>query len=263
MSANSLRLSGRVALVTGAASGIGKAIAERLAAEGSAVAVTDIADEAGQAVARALQDGGAQAVYWRLDVASEPAWQQVVAEVVARFGGLDILVNNAGVHGRRQYVEDVDLDSWERDLAVLQTGVMLGMKTAAPALMKSRHASVINISSVFGIIGGFGLSPAYHAAKGAVRTLTKSVAVGWASKGIRVNSVHPGFIATPYLVAEPMSPEEKQWREQARQLMVDAAPMARLGAPEEVAAGVAFLASDDSSFMTGAELVIDGGYTAR
>jgi NAD(P)-dependent dehydrogenase (short-subunit alcohol dehydrogenase family) len=252
------RLTGRVALVTGGASGIGESTAGRLADEGAAVMVTDISDQRGRAVARELADRGLQAAYLHLDVASEADWVAVVQATVAEFGGLDILVNNAGVHGEREPIEDVTVEAWERSISILQTGVFLGMKCAAPALRRSPHGSVINISSIFGASGGFGGSPAYHAAKGAVRVLTKTTALHWADAGIRVNSIHPGFIATPLL-----SPDPSGGTSAMHQVMLDVTPMGRLGRPEEVAAGVAYLASDDASFITGSELYIDGGFMAR
>jgi NAD(P)-dependent dehydrogenase (short-subunit alcohol dehydrogenase family) len=255
------RLAGRVALVTGAASGIGKATAERLAAEGAAVMITDIDDDGGKAVACALGALGRPAAYLHLDVGSEQEWQRAVEGAVEQLGGLDILVNNAGVRGEPEPIEETSLASWDRSIAVLQTGVFLGMKWAAPALLKSGHASVINISSVFGASGGFGTSPAYHAAKGAVRILTKTAALRWARRGIRVNSVHPGFIDTPLL--HPDSACEPSRSGKFHQAILDVTPLGRLGRPEEVAAGVAYLASDEAAFVTGSELYIDGGYMAR
>ena len=248
------RLEGRTALVTGAASGIGKATAKRLADEGAAVLVTDIQVEAGEATVAELRAAGARAAFIRHDVTSEADWQAAVARAVEEFGSLDILVNNAGM-GDIKPIEDTTVEEWRRTIDIDQLGVFLGMKHAAEALKASGHGSVINISSIFGTSGGFGTSPAYHAAKGAVRTLTKNIALHWATEGVRVNSIHPGFIATPIL-------------EQARGTaiwdgMVDLTPMGRLGRPEEIAAGVAFLASDDATFVTGLELYIDGGYMAR
>jgi NAD(P)-dependent dehydrogenase (short-subunit alcohol dehydrogenase family) len=177
-----------------------------------------------------------------------------VAATVDTFGRLDILVNNAGM-GDLKAIEDTTLDEWHRTISIDQTGVFLGMKTAAAALKASGHGSVINISSIFGTSGGFGTSPAYHAAKGAVRTLTKNTALHWVGDGVRVNSVHPGFIDTPILAQAKGTPYE--------QAMLALTPMGRLGKPAEVAAGVAYLASDDASFVTGLELYIDGGYMAR
>ena len=247
------RLTGKVALVTGGGSGIGKATAERLATEGAAVLVTDINDDAGTAVAKGVIDRGGRASYVHLDVASEQQWAAAVANVLDEFGRLDVLVNNAGM-GDLAAIEDTSLEDWQRTVSVDQTGVFLGMKTAADALAAT-HGSVINISSIFGASGGFGTSPAYHAAKGAVRTLTKNVALHWADRGVRVNSIHPGFIDTPLLDQAKGTPFEDE--------MIRLTPMGRLGRPEEVAAGVAYLASDDAAFVTGTELYIDGGFIAR
>ncbi len=248
------RLTGRVALVTGAASGIGRATARRLVAEGASVLVTDIAEAAGHAFFLELHDAGAHVAFCRLDVSSESDWEAACQKAIEQFGRLDILVNNAGM-GDLAGIEETSLKEWQHTLDVDLTGVFLGMRTAAPYLKESGHASVINISSIFGTSGGFGTSPAYHSAKGAVRTLTKNTAVHWATDGIRVNSIHPGFIDTPILDDARGTPF---W-----DAMTAMTPMGRLGRPEEVAAGVAYLASDDAAFVTGLELYIDGGFTAR
>jgi NAD(P)-dependent dehydrogenase (short-subunit alcohol dehydrogenase family) len=248
------RLAGRVALVTGAASGIGAATARRLASEGAAVLVTDVQDDAGAQLVKQIIAGGGRAGYAHLDVTSEDEWEAAVASAITQFGGLDILVNNAGLVDLAG-IEGTSLADWRQTIEIDQTGVFLGMKTAAAALAASGHGSVINISSIFGASGGFGVSPAYHAAKGAVRTLTKNVALHWAGRGVRVNSVHPGFIDTAIL--DPVKGTS------AEPAMIGLTPLGRLGQPAEVAAGVAYLASDDASFVTGLELYIDGGYMAR
>jgi len=248
------RLTGRVAIITGAASGIGAATAHRLANEDATVVLTDINDHAGAKTASHLSEQGATAVFIHHDVASDEDWQRVIAVVVEQFGRLDILVNNAGM-GDLVDIDAATLEDWDRTISIDQTSIFLGMKLAAPHLKASGHGSVINISSIFGISGGFGTSPAYHAAKGAVRTLTKNVALLWAQQGVRVNSIHPGFIDTPILDQVRGTPFE--------QVMLDMTPMGRLGRPEEIAAAVAYLASDDAAFVTGSELVVDGGYLAR
>lgn len=247
-------LDGKVALVTGGASGIGRATAQRLASEGTSVVVTDIADEQGEQVAATIRDDGGTAVFLHHDVASEDDWTSVVERTLQDFDRLDVLVNNAGF-GDLAAIEETTKVDYDRVIAVTQTSVFLGMKAAGDALKASGNGSVINVSSIFGASGGFGTSPSYHAAKGAVRLMTKNVALRWATEDVRVNSVHPGFIDTPIL-ADAKGTEFED-------AMVGLTPMGRLGEPEEVAGLIAFLASDDASFMTGSEVYVDGGYIAR
>jgi NAD(P)-dependent dehydrogenase (short-subunit alcohol dehydrogenase family) len=218
------------------------------------VLVTDVDVDGGEKTALQIRDAGGRAVFVRHDVSSEADWEAACARAAEEFGGLDVLVNNAGM-GDLATLEETSLEDWQRTIAVDQTGVFLGMRTAASLLKASGHGSVVNISSIFGTSGGFGTTPAYHAAKGAVRTLTKNTALHWATEGVRVNSIHPGFIDTPILEQTKGTPFERT--------MIELTPMGRLGRPEEIAAGVAYLAGDDAAFVTGLELYIDGGYIAR
>jgi NAD(P)-dependent dehydrogenase (short-subunit alcohol dehydrogenase family) len=240
----------RVALITGGASGIGRATADRLVADGVTVVIADIQDEAGEAAAAELRGKQAPASYLHLDVSDEASWQQVASAIEREHGRLDILVNNAGI-GDLDPIERTPLETYARVVAITQTSVFLGMKATAELLKQSGAGAVVNVSSIFGIVGGFGVSPGYAAAKGAVRTLTKNVALLWATQGVRVNSVHPGFIDTPIL------------GEADRGTLVEVTPMGRLGTPAEVAEAIAFLSSPAASFITGAELWVDGGYLAR
>lgn len=241
--------------MTGAGSGIGRAIAGRLSAEGATVVVSDIDAGAGNAAVREITEGGGTALFVGHDVSSREDWSTILGIVADKFGGLDILVNNAGV-GDVGSIDDQAQESWDRTISIDLTGVYLGMRMSGGLLAASAHATVVNISSICGSSGTFGgVAPAYHAAKGGVRSLTKSVALGWAERGIRVNSVHPGFIGTQMVARAEGTP--------AGEAMLGLTPMGRLGTPDDVAAGVAYLVSDDAAFVTGTELYIDGGYMAR
>ncbi|GAA4102698.1 SDR family NAD(P)-dependent oxidoreductase [Nocardioides kongjuensis] len=246
-------LSTMTVLVTGATGGLGEAICRRLAADGAGVVVTDLDRDACAHLVAGLP-APERHLALAQDVSSETDWEAVVDAVRARFGRLDALVNNAGIGGMAS-VTDETLAGWDRIVRVDQTGVWLGMKHAG-ALVEEGGGSIVNISSILGIGGGLGNSAAYAAAKGAVTNLTKNAALHWAQRGVRVNSVHPGFIGTRQLLDR----FEGSPRHAA---MLANTPMGRLGRAEEVAAVVAFLVSDDSSYMTGSEVRVDGGWSAR
>lgn len=252
------RLSGKVALITGAASGLGAATARRLARDGAAVLLTD-RDLAGEDVAASIVAAGSQAAFRLHDVTSHPDWAAAVEHAVTDFGRLDILVNNAGVAGGRHELMDHSYDAWRQILAVNLDGVFLGLRHAGPRIAASGGGSVINLSSILGKVGMAGAA-AYCASKGGVTMLTKAAALEWAPLGIRVNSVHPGFIDTP-MVSNALA--EREDENEMRVALMSAHPIGRFGVPREIADAIAFLASDDASFITGAELVVDGGYTAQ
>ncbi|WDM17425.1 SDR family oxidoreductase [Streptomyces lavenduligriseus] len=248
------RLAGKTALITGAAGGIGQATAELFARQGAHLVLTDACADAAADLAARLGRAGVEALGIGLDVSSPQQWSEVIAQVERRFARLDVLVNIAGIVDWAG-VEEADPHTWHRVIAVNQTGTWLGMKTAMPLLRASGNASVINTSSVLGLIGSGGAA-AYHASKGAVRLLTKTAAVEYAAQGVRVNSVHPGVIATPMI-------QEILRQEGDRQPDIVRTPMRRAGRPEEIAPMMLFLASDESSYVTGAEFVVDGGLTAH
>ena len=251
------RVSGKVALVTGGASGIGRASAEVLAREGATVVLTDI-QSAGEAVAEGIRKAGGKARFVRHDVASENEWQGVIASIEKQEGRLDILVNNAGI-AVAGLVHELSLDDWRRQMAVNVDGVFLGVKTSLPLMRKTRDGSIINISSIAGLRGAANLS-AYCTSKGAVRLFTKSVAIECAAMqdGIRCNSVHPGLIETPIWGQVVPGSNEPMDLDAAASLRV---PLRRKGWPDDIAKVVLFLASDDSGYMTGEEVVVDGGMT--
>ncbi|MFE9583188.1 SDR family NAD(P)-dependent oxidoreductase [Nocardia sp. NPDC006044] len=248
------RLAGKVALITGATGGIGRATAELFAREDAQLVVTDRDGDAVAALAERLRADDADVIGAELDVSSAEHWARVIESTRLRFGGLDILINVAGVVDWAG-VEDAEQESWDRVIAVNQTGTWLGMKTAMPLLRASGAASIVNTSSVLGLIGSGGAA-AYHASKGAVRLLTKTAAVEYATRGVRVNSVHPGVIATPMI-------QEILDEQGDRQPDIVRTPMRRAGLASEIASAMLFLAGPESSYVTGAELVVDGGLTAH
>lgn len=246
------RLEGKVALISGAARGQGAAHAKRFVEEGAKVVLGDVRDEEGEATAAELAGAGHEAVYTHLDVTRDADWKAAVALAEERFGKLDVLVNNAGILGMPPILEETE-EHWNQVIEVNQTGVFLGMRAAIPAMQRAGGGSIVNTSSIWGLVGGDDYL-AYQATKGAVVLMTKSVALTHAADGIRANSVCPGLVLTP------MSAEEGPEVEAA---VAAATPMKRGAQPEEISHGLVYLASDESSFVTGTELVIDGGFLAQ
>ncbi len=261
------RVKGKAAIVTGAAGGLGEVYARLLAKEGANVAVTDLNEADGNRVVEEIKKDGGTAIFLTHDVTSESQWDDVIAKTVARFGKLDVLVNNAGVMFRKN-IEDTSLEEWQRTMRVNVDGVFLGTKWAIGAMKKTGGGSIINISSMAGIVGTPGTS-AYNASKGAVRLFTKVAALECSKScldyNIRVNSVHPGLVLTSMVDAEIKEEASLtgQSYEAVKKIREDWHPIGRLGEPMDIAYGILYLASDESSFVTGAELVIDGGFTTR
>ena len=249
-----MRLEGKVALITGGARGQGAAEARVFAYEGAKVVIADILDGEGEKLAAAIGESGGDAMFVHLDVTSEDQWRNAITTTVLRFGKLDVLVNNAAVW-RRGRVEETTGEHWDSVMEVNAKGVFLGTKLAIPEMRKAGGGSIINISSVAGLVGSL-TSSAYSASKGAVRLLTKSTAIQYAGEGIRANSIHPGAIDTA--MGEQVWPNAE-----TRDEVVARTPVGRMGVPEDIAYGALFLASDESSFVTGSELVIDGGMSAQ
>jgi len=249
-----MRLAGKVALITGGASGMGRTEATMFAREGARVVVGDVLEAEGREVVGAVTAAGGQARFVRLDVTREADWQAAVADTVTSFGKLDILVNNAGISGTYD-PDTMSTAAWDTIMNVNAKGVFLGMKHAIPAMQRTGGGAIVNISSISGFVGQKMIHMAYNASKGAVRIATKAAAVQYARDGIRVNSVHPGML--PPMRSSKTS-ADPAWRAK----MIGAVPMKREGRVEEVAYAVLFLASDEASYITGTELVVDGGYLA-
>jgi NAD(P)-dependent dehydrogenase (short-subunit alcohol dehydrogenase family) len=255
------RVDRKVCVVTGAALGIGKACAERLADEGAEIALFDVLDEPGLALMAALVARGIRARYWHVDVSKEANVREAINEVVAHFGALHVLVNNAGIAGVNKPTHEITEAEWDHVQAINVKGVFFCTKHAIPHLKAAAGASIINISSIYGLISAADIPP-YHASKGAVRLMSKTDALIYAPDGIRVNSVHPGFIWTP-LVESYLRDSGTSDMDQGRKMLGTLHPLGHAGVPDDIAWGVVYLASDESKFVTGSELVIDGGYTTR
>ena len=256
-----MRLEGKVALITGAAAGVqgelmgfGGASAWLFVREGAKVVLADIKDELGERSAAQIRENGFEAIYVHLDVTRESDWVNAISATVSNFGKLDIVVNNAGTGGQPA-VMDITEEMWDAQMAVHAKGVFLGTKHAIPEMRKIGGGSIINISSIYGLVGSPSSGP-YHAAKGASRIFSKAAAVQYAKENIRVNSVHPGYMLTPMTREGFGDTERYYW-------LLNRTPMGRLGDANEIAYGILYLASDESSFVTGSELVIDGGVTAQ
>jgi NAD(P)-dependent dehydrogenase (short-subunit alcohol dehydrogenase family) len=254
------RLNGKVIIVTGGSLGIGKSICQVMAKEGAHVAVTDILDDEGENLAKEILSDGGSARYWHLDVSDEDEVKKVFSEVRQEYGKIDVLVSNAGISGVNKPTDEIDLKDWQRVMNINVSGAFLCTKHVVPYMREAGKGSIINMSSIYGIVGA-GDIPPYHASKGAVRLMTKNDAIVFAKDKIRVNSVHPGFIWTP--LVEEMGKESGKGIEQFRNELDSLHPIGHIGEPDDIAFGVVYLASDESKFVTGSELVIDGGYTCK
>ena len=243
----------KVAIVTGGASGLGEATTKLFASEGATVIIADVLEEEGRKIEANIAETGGVALFSKLDVTDERQWQNLVGATVKRFGKLDVLVNNAGISG-----SDPDLlntEAWDNLMEINAKGVFLGVKHAIPEMLKVGNGAIVNISSISGVVGQEYVHMGYSASKGAVRLLTKTAAIQYAKKGIRVNSVHPG-VMDPMLTSKITGPGE------IRDRMVASVPLGREGTRLEIANAVLFLASDEASYITGAELMVDGGFSA-
>ena len=250
-----MRLEGKVAIISGGARGMGAAEAKLFAREGAKVIICDVLEDEGRQTEAEINEVGGDAVFVKLDVTSQDEWENAVNTAIERFGKLDILVNNAGIIVQST-IEDMTVELWDKVMDVNAKGVFLGTKTAIPHMKEAGGGSIVNISSISGIVGQDNVTAGYNASKGAVRIFTKAAAVQYAKENIRVNSIHPGPIATPMTAEGRADPERVA-------LTAERTPLGRYGEPEEVANAVLFLASDEASYVTGSEIVVDGGYTAQ
>jgi NAD(P)-dependent dehydrogenase (short-subunit alcohol dehydrogenase family) len=254
------RVEGKVAIVTGGASGLGRATCLLLAKEGAKVAVTDITDSDGNEVVKEIESSNGVAHYWHLDVSNEKEVKQTFAEIASKFGKIDILVNNAGIHGVNKPTDEIEEREWYEVIDVNAKGVFLCTKHAVPYMKKAGGGSIIDLSSVYGIVGAED-TPPYHASKAAVRLMAKTDAIFYAKYKIRVNAVHPGWVWTPMF--DHVSKSYPEGAEVFKKQITDLLPIGHFGEPNDVAFGILYLASDESKFVTGSDLVIDGGYTAQ
>jgi len=253
------RVKNKVAIVTGGSLGIGRAACLLLAKEAAKVAVTDILDKEGRAATDEINCAGGTAQYWHLNVSSEREVEKTFAEIANTFGKIDVLVNNAAIAGTNKPTHEITEEKWDRLMAVNVKGVFFCTKHAIPYMQKAGGGSIINLSSIYGIISAPDVPP-YHASKGAVRLMTKTDALLYAKDKIRANSVHPGFIWTPMVEGYLKLAGNV---EEGRRAVDNLHPLGHMGEPDDIAYGIVYLASDESKFVTGSELVIDGGYTAR
>ncbi|MCW9008789.1 MAG: glucose 1-dehydrogenase [Marinobacter sp.] len=254
------RLKGKVAVITGGSVGIGAATALRMAEEGAAVAILDCQDSEGEAPAKQLEGRGLKAGYWHCDVSKEQEVKQVLDAVANTFGSPTVLVNNAGIAGANKPTHELTEEEWDHVQDVNVKGVFFCTKHAIPHMKKAGVGSIINLSSIYGLVSAPDIPP-YHASKGAVRLMSKTDALLYATENIRCNSIHPGFIWTPLVEAHLKTTGQDP--EEAKKATAAMHPVGHMGEPDDIAWGAVYLASDESKFVTGSELVIDGGYTAR
>lgn len=252
------RMDNKVVVVTGGSAGIGRAASLMLAREGAKVAIVDINDRAGQETTSEIQASGGTAGYWHMDVRNSQEIKKVFSDIYSTFNKINVLVNNAGIHGIAKPSDQIEEQEWEMVIETDLKSVFLCTKYVFPYMKEGGNGSIINLSSIFGLVGGE--DPPYHAAKGGVRLLTKSDAFYYGKYGIRVNSIHPGYILTA--IIEDLTPEDPEEAKTFRKELDDKTLLGHIGEPNDIAHAVVYLASDESKFMTGAELTIDGGYTA-